>query len=135
MKMNFDINEQNRQLSMNFTAIYAGDVLDIATADKRNTKYQFKLPKFKIDDGNFGDDNDDNDDSDVEPEPEPKRQRIEYDVVQPFLNFFPLHMTNGNANRFPEPEPYEKSTYKNDYVVDGMHHGNISRFVNVSCSR
>ncbi|XP_055311987.1 histone-lysine N-methyltransferase SETDB1-B-like [Sitodiplosis mosellana] len=107
-----------------FICNYTGDVLEDSAADKRSTKYQFKLPKF--------DDFDSDDSGSEEDEPESKRQRDEcYDVIQPFINYFPPTMQNGNANQFPEPE-HSKSRSKS-YVVDALYNGNISRFINHSC--
>lgn len=106
-----------------FVCNYAGDLLEDSVADKRSTKYQFRLPKFRIDY--------DDTDSDSDDEPEPKRQRSRsHDVIQPFLNYFPPSMQNGNANHFPEPD-HSRSSSKS-YVVDALYHGNMSRFINVN---
>lgn len=110
-----------------FVCEYAGDVLEDSTADNRNTKYQFHLSKFTIDSNGS-----DISDSDSEYEPKPKRFRDRSDdVVQPFLNYFPPSMQIGNANQFPEPEHTESRTKRN-YIIDGLYHGNIARFINVS---
>ena len=108
--------------------------MEDSDADQRDPTYHFKLPKFdEIDtDLDSGDDDDgDDDDEDEENGPVPKRQRDESpDVIQPFINYFPPSIQNGNANQFPEPE-HSKSRSKG-YVVDAKHYGNVSRFINVS---
>lgn len=104
-----------------FICNYAGDVLLDSVADKRSTKYQFKVPQF-----NFDSDDTDSD-NDYDPEPKKFRDRS-HDVIQPFINYFPPSIQNGNANRFPDSE----KSYSKSYIVDALYSGNVSRFINVS---
>lgn len=107
--------------------------MEDSAADQRDPTYQFKLPTFDDIDSDLdsGDDGDDDDDGNGDDEPVSKRQRAESpDVIQPFINYFPPSLQNGNATQFPEPE-HNKSRSKG-YVVDAKHYGNISRFINVS---
>lgn len=113
-----------------FICHYAGDVLEENAADQRDTRYQFKLPKFKrvrdVDTSDIESSNESDSDADAEPVPKIRRND---DVLQPFLNYFPP-MHNGNADHFPE-EYIEWNENMGTFVVDGLKNGNISRFINV----
>lgn len=109
-----------------FVCKYSGDILDNSSADKRDTMYQFRMPLFPVDaEIDYpGPSEDDSDDS----ESDAKRPRLSDDVIQPFINYFPLFMQNGNANHFPESEDDQSK----DYVIDALNNGSVSRFINVS---
>lgn len=110
-----------------FVCEYTGDILENSIADKRDTKYQFNLPRF------LNDSIDSDSDSDLDDEPNPKRFRVRSDdVVQQFISYIPISMHFGNAIHFPQPDK-KSSSDKNSYVIDAMNRGNISRFFNVSC--
>lgn len=100
-------------------------------ANKRDSKFHFKLPKFTKPKPNAAVDSD-SDGSSINEQPQPKRRMKSYDVSQTLINYFPP-LTNWNANNFPDSEPMEPCIEK-DYVIDALHHGNISRFLNVSLS-
>lgn len=90
-----------------FVCDYVGAILKNLAADKRDVKYQFKLPNFSSDSDS---------ESDGEPEPKNLRTGSDDDVIQPFLNYFPFFMQNGNANNFPESE--HNYSHEKYYVVD-----------------
>ncbi|XP_031638664.1 histone-lysine N-methyltransferase met-2-like [Contarinia nasturtii] len=109
-----------------FVCIYSGDILhDNKVTDKRTTLYQFRLPSFPIDQ-EFDADSD----SDSDGEPDSKRLRDgSDDVIQPFISYFPTFMRIGNAQHFPDSEDYKS----HGYIIDALHNGNFSRFINHSC--
>lgn len=112
-----------------FVCQYVGDVLEESAADLRDSKYQFRLPKIKINTENNGN-ADDADDSDSEPEEKIPRTEL-HDVLQPFLNYFPP-LENGNADNLPDSEYIESNEDMIDFVIDALKNGNIARFINVS---
>lgn len=128
-----------------FITPYIGVVLTSKLAEESDTRFQFQLPTIdkaqqSQSDGSesdFGDSesSDDSDDfgggSDSDDEPKMKRPRS-YDVVQPFVNYFPLKMRGGNADHFQESDSKESHENADSYVIDGRDYGNISRFLNVT---
>lgn len=111
-----------------FVCVYAGDVLEETAADKRDTKYQFKLKSLK---GSTSQNHENDDDSDNEPPAKMTRRNLD-DVIQPFINFFPT-ILNENAKNFPESEVCGSNEDKH-IMVDAIKNGNVSRFFNVSKS-
>lgn len=115
----------NDLLPATFICSYAGDILEDSIADKRiSTKYQFKLPK---------NDNDDISDSDNESpkQPPPPKKRLHakrHTVLQAFVNYFPP-INDWNTKNLPESEDAGE---RDSYIIDALHHGNVSRFFNVS---
>lgn len=111
-----------------FVCRYAGDVLEESDADKRDPKYQFKLPKSSMDeDAVYSESDIDSDDELLS-----KVSHLQtHDVHQPFLNFFPANHENGNANNFPDSDYFESHEEKT-IIIDALTHGNVSRYINVS---
>lgn len=132
-----------------FITMYIGIILTSTLAEESDTKYQFQLPTINQtqqseDDGAESDigrsESSDSSEStsddfeivsDSDDEPKMKRPRS-HDVVQPFVNCFPLRMRGGNADHFKESgsgESHENAD--TSYVIDSRNHGNFSRFLNV----
>lgn len=107
-----------------FVCTYAGDVLEKSVADKRSTEYQFKLPRADSDE----DSDSEGGCSNAEPKPKKRRHTKRYDVIQTFVNYLPPSK-DWNANNFPESDVVGPPA--EGYVVDALHHGNVSRFLNV----
>lgn len=110
--------------SATFVCIYAGDILEDSIADKRkSTEYQFKLPRY---------DDDDESDSDSasprKPIPKKRLHAKRRSVMQAIVNYFPP-INDWNTNNLPDSEVGGK---RESYIIDALHHGNISRFFNVS---
>ncbi|XP_031626474.1 histone-lysine N-methyltransferase eggless-like [Contarinia nasturtii] len=115
-----------------FVCHYAGDVLDEETADKKDFRYQFRLPQSKVN-VSSSDEESASSDSTFEPNKQlpNKIPRMKGDGVQlSFLNYFPP--IEKNAESFPESEFIVKKIKR--FVIDAISHGNIARFLNHSCS-
>lgn len=103
-----------------FVCNYAGDVIDGVEADKRSSTYHFKVPTFS------GDDDSDRDD-DSNDEPKQKRHKV-YEVVQVMINYLPsIHDYS-----YAKSKPAGSKGVENEFVIDAIVHGNVSRFFNVS---
>lgn len=108
-----------------FICNYAGDILEESVADKRSTKYQFKVP------ASAGDNDSDDDENGPNAEPRPKRSKHlkRYDVIQVMVNYFPP-IPGYNTNNYPDSDL--GGSKSGGYIIDALNHGNISRFFNVS---
>lgn len=109
-----------------FICHYAGDVLEVNAADKRDTSYQFKLSHDDEDDR--ASDSEDYSNSDGEPPAKKQRREEDDDVRQIILNYFPPMELENNL---PDTEIIELDEEKKEFVIDSYKNGNISRFVNV----
>ncbi|XP_055326325.1 histone-lysine N-methyltransferase SETDB1-like [Sitodiplosis mosellana] len=110
-----------------YVASYIGEIIDNETAVSRlNHRYHFSMGERSVErKTSLSSSN-------------PKRGRLDSDeVVQDFLNFFPKVVTWLDANDSEsesDSESEENTEEIEEFVVDSLYSGNISRFFNHSCN-
>ncbi|XP_055306322.1 histone-lysine N-methyltransferase eggless-like [Sitodiplosis mosellana] len=109
-----------------FVVSYIGEIIDNEIARSRSNCYQFSLGEWSVERKT------------PSPPLNAKRARLESDeVVQDFLNFFPKVVTwhdESDSESESDSSSQEDAEEKEEFVVDSLYSGNISRFFNHSCN-
>lgn len=118
-----------------FVMNYYGEVIDDQRADNRHYRYHFSLGKQLV-----------QSDSKLltssvssSSSSSAKKARLDDDIVQHFLNFFPTHITldvtDSDSDSDSEANETMLATARTtEYIIDSTYYGNVSRFFNVSLS-
>lgn len=100
-----------------FITSYFGEIIDEFKAIGRDYCYYFTLGKQSISLDHHGSPSD------------AKKQRLDLEIVQNFLNFFPKQNNTwiGDSDIVPED-----ISYGIEFIIDSNFYGNVTRFFNVS---